>query len=290
MAFSARDRINRAPKALGFVDLKPTISLTQSGKRFISGKRTEEVLLRQLLKFQLPSPYHKESEQFEGIFEVKPYLEIFRLIYKLGTVSFDELMIFGMQLTHYSKFNEIVDKIKQFRRMKAYSKASYKVFRGEYFRKEIENIFEDTINKGNTKTRESKDKSLDKFVRTKVSNLRDYTDACFRYLRATGMVEISQKGHSLSIMPEKKKEVEFFLNNVDRKPIFIDDEKRYKEYLFDISLPILYSDDRTRLLKQVSEIIGLSKDLVEKTAEELKDILEDVIRNKRSQYRYRCFK
>ncbi len=282
MAFSARDRINRAPKALGFVDLKPTISLTQPGKRFISGKRTEEVLLRQLLKFQLPSPYHKESEQFEGIFEVKPYLEIFRLIYKLGTVSFDELMIFGMQLTHYSKFNEIVDKIKQFRRMKAYSKASYKVFRGEYFRKEIENIFEDTINKGNTKTRESKDKSLDKFVRTKVSNLRDYTDACFRYLRATGMVEISQKGHSLSIMPEKKKEVEFFLNNVDRKPIFIDDEKRYKEYLFDISLPILYSDDRTRLLKQVSEIIGLSKDLVEKTTEELKDILEDVIRNKRT--------
>ena len=72
------------------------------------------------------------------------------------------------------------------------------------------------------------------------------------------------------------------LRKVDRKPIFIDDEKRYKEYLFDISLPILYSDDRTRLLKQVSEIIGLSKDLVEKTTEELKDILEDVIRNKRT--------
>lgn len=282
MAFSARDRINRAPKALGFVDLKPTISLTEPGKKFISGKRTEEVLLRQLLKFQLPSPYHKESEQFKGIFKVKPYLEIFRLIYKLETVSFDELMIFGMQLTHYSKFNEIVDKIEQFRRMKAYTKANYKVFKGEYFYKEIENIYQDSINKGNTETRESKDKSLDKFVRTKISNLRDYTDACFRYLRATGMVEISQRGHSLSIMPEKKKEVEFFLNNIDRKPIFVNDEKRYKKYLFDISLPILYSDDRTRLLKQVSEIIGFSKDLIEKTTEELKDILEDVIRNKKA--------
>lgn len=282
MAFSARDRINRAPKALGFVDLKPTISLTEPGKKFISGKRTEEVLLRQLLKFQLPSPYHKESEQFKGIFKVKPYLEIFRLIYKLETVSFDELMIFGMQLTHYSKFNEIVDKIEQFRRMKAYTKANYKVFKGEYFYKEIENIYQDSINKGNTETRESKDKSLDKFVRTKISNLRDYTDACFRYLRATGMVEISQRGHSLSIMSEKKKEVEFFLNNIDRKPIFVNDEKRYKKYLFDISLPILYSDDRTRLLKQVSEIIGFSKDLIEKTTEELKDILEDVIRNKKA--------
>ena len=81
MALSARDRITRAPKALGFVDLKPVIKLTKSGEKLISGKRTEEVLLRQLLKFQLPSPYHKEPKQLNGLFGVKPYLEIFRLIY-----------------------------------------------------------------------------------------------------------------------------------------------------------------------------------------------------------------
>lgn len=216
MAFSARDRINRAPKALGFVDLKPVIQLTEAGKRFFSGKRTEEVLLRQLLKFQLPSPYHKEPERLKGVFGIKPYLEIFRLIYELGTVSFDELMIFGMQLTHFEKFEEIVNEIRQFRRMKAYAKAGYKVFRGEYLRKEIEKIYQENIRKGNTQTRESEDLSVDKFVRTKASNLRDYADACFRYLRATGMVEISQRGHSLSIMQEKKKEVEFFLAQVDR--------------------------------------------------------------------------
>ena len=281
LAFSARDRINRAPKALGFVDLKPTISLTEPGRHLISGKRTEEVILRQLLKFQLPSPYHKEPEQFEGTFGVKPYLEIFRLIYELGTVSFDELMIFGMQLTHYSKFEEIIAEIKLFRRMKAYEKASYKVFRGEYLRKEVEKIYQNDIDEGNIQTRESKDKPLDKFVRTKASNLRDYADACFRYLRATGMVEISQRGHSISIMPEKKKEVEFFLNNVDRKPIYIDNEEKYKEYLFDASLPMLYSDDRTRLLKQVSEILE-SEDLAEKTTEQLKDKLEEAIQNRKS--------
>lgn len=282
MALSARDRINRAPKALGFVDLKPTISLTEPGKRLISGKRTEEVLLRQLLKFQLPSPYHKEPKKFEGIFGVKPYLEIFRLIYELGTLSFDELMIFGMQLTHYLKFDEIVAEIKQFRRMKAYAKSSYKVFRGEYLHKEIEKIFKDDINKGNTQTRESKDKSLDNFVRTKSRNLRDYTDACFRYLRATGMVEISQRGHSLSIMPEKKKEVIFFLNSVDRKPIFINDEEKYKDYLFDASLPVLYSDDRIRLLEQVSENIKSSEDLTKNTTEQLKDKLDKAIQNRKA--------
>ncbi len=283
MALSARDRITRAPKALGFVDLKPTIKLTEPGKKLISGKRTEEILLRQLLKFQLPSPYHKEPEHFKGLFGVKPYLEIFRLIYELGTLSFDELMIFGMQLTHYNKFETIVSKITQFRRMKAYAETSYKVFRGTYIRNEVEKIYQYDINKGNIKTRESRDKSLDKFIKTKASNMRDYADACFRYLRATGMVEISQRGHSLSIMPEKQAEVEYFLQTTDRKPVYVENEHKYKEYLFNAAVPVLYSDDRERLLQQVAEITGTTSNLTIETNENLKDILEDAIAAKKAE-------
>lgn len=280
--FSARDRVNRAPKALGFVDLKPVIRITEPGKKLISGKRTEEVLLRQLLKFQLPSPYHKEPEQFSGTFGVKPYLEIFRLINELGTISFDELMIFGMQLTHYTKFEQIVIEIKRFRRMKAYAQVNYKKFKGGYLQKELEKIYKDDIDSGNVQIRESKDKSIDKFIRTKANNLHDYTDACFRYLRATGMVELSQRGHSLSIMPEKKKEVEFFLNHVDRKPVFVDEEEKYKEYLFDASLPILYSDDRARLIQQLSEIVGITEKLDIQTTEQLKDTLDIAVQSKKT--------
>lgn len=283
MAFSARDRINRAPKALGFVDLKPNIKLTEAGENFISGKRTEEVLLRQLLKFQLPSPYHKEPEEFNGIFCIKPYLDIFRLIYELGTISFDELMIFGMQLTHYNKFNSIVAEIKNFRRMKLYTQSSYKTFRGKYLKEQVEKIYADDINEGNTKTRESRDNSRDKFVTTKSRNLRDYADACFRYLRATGMVEISQRGHSISIMPEKRKEVAFFLSMIDRNPIYIDDEDNYKKYLFDGSVPQLYSDNRLRLIEQVKEVTEKRDGLDEYTTNELKDILENAIANKKKQ-------
>ena len=112
--------------------------------------------------------------------------------------------------------------------------------------------------------------------------MRDYADACFRYLRATGMVEISQRGHSLSIMPEKKEEVTFFLNNVEREPIFVYDEENYKRYLFDASLPVLFSDDRTRLLRQVSEIVDTSEDLTKKSTEQLKDQLEEAIENKKA--------
>jgi len=53
IALAARDRITRAPKALGFVDLKPKILLTEVGNQLLSGKRVHEVIARQLFKFQL---------------------------------------------------------------------------------------------------------------------------------------------------------------------------------------------------------------------------------------------
>lgn len=250
-AFSARDRINRGPKALGFVDINPRIALTDAGKNFLDQNTAQETLLRQLLKFQLPSPYHKELARTKSVFFVKPYLEIFRLIYSLGKVTFDELMIFGMQLTNYSDFETIVKKIETYRVQIKGSRVSYKTFMGQYRDAEIMKIYEDEIKEGRTKTRESNDISIEKFIKTKASNMRDYTDACFRYLRATGIVSISQKGKSLSILPEKIQEVEYFLSNIDRKPIFINDERSYKSYLFNSSLPVLFTDNRQNLESEV---------------------------------------
>ncbi len=65
-------------------------------------------------------------------------------------------------------------------------------------------IYKDEIKEGDTKIRETKDKSINTFLKTKASNMRDYADACFRYLRATGMVNVSHIGKSLAIVPEKK--------------------------------------------------------------------------------------
>lgn len=278
MAFSARDRINRGPKALGFVDLSPTIQLTAAGANFIDGENTEEALLRQLLKFQLPSPYHTETSTTPGIFCVKPYLEMFRLISTLKTVTFDEVMIFGMQLTSYSKFDLVVKKIYEFREKKKANTGSYKNFMGQYRDDELEQIYEEEILVGKTKTRETKDASLEKFIKTKASNLRDYTDACFRYLRATGLVSISQKGKSLSILPEKEAEVQYFLENIDRKPCFVNDEAKYKEYLFNAELPVLYTDNRANVEQAVAQLTGAqAADLEAKTTAELKKELRNAV-------------
>lgn len=289
LAFSARDRINRGPKALGFVDLKPSIQLTDAGKNFIDEDLCEEALLRQLLKFQLPSPYHTETTNPDVTFCVKPYLEILRLVYTLEKVTFDEIMIFGMQLTSYTKFDEVVQKILKFRKAKENNRGSYKNFMGKYRDDEIFSIFSDDIQQGNTKTRESKDASVAKFIKTKASNQRDYTDACFRYLRATGLVSISQKGKSLYITPEKKAEVEYYLNNIDRKPVFIDSEREYKAYLFDSTVPTLYTDDRDNIIQELSvispgisysdwDIFALKKELKHKLTERKAGIISKQVK------------
>ena len=279
-AFSARDRINRAPKALGFILLEPTIKLTDSGKALISAKRKEEVFLRQLLKFQIPSPYHTPSEKAAD-FYVKPYLEILRLIYTLGTLKFDELMIFGLQLTDYRKFNNIVKKIEKFRIDREKTSKKYREFKYYAQMNELQEIYSSELAKGETSTRESNIATAKKFLQTKASNMHDYADACIRYLRATGLVSISHIGRSLSILPEKKKDVEFILNNISREPVFIDDKAKYLDYLGNSELPKLLTDNKDSLLQKIKEENPTEQIQESVTIHELKEKLDDLIITKR---------
>lgn len=254
MAFSARDRINRGPKALGIVDLSPVISLTASGKEFLDANKREEILLRQLMKFQLPSPYHVPTGKSPETFWVKPYLEILRLVRHFGSLTFDEIKMFALQMNDYHKFDDVVNQITKFRQDKVSSTKGYKQFAGEYFDEIISRVYSFEISKGATKTRESLDTSLRKFLDTKESNLRDYTDAIFRYLRATQIVAISEAGHSISIPENKKIDVDYLLNNLSRDPCFVDDETEFKNYIFNAELPVLYSDDLNHLLNKLQEL------------------------------------
>lgn len=276
--FSARDRINRGPKALGFVDLTPRIELTDAGKAFVYGKRPQEIFLRQLLKFQLPSPYHVESQDIEGTFFVKPYLEIMRLIRDLESLSFDELKIFALTLTDYTKYESVKQAILDFRAEKEKHRGQYKKFADETWTNTLMQTFADDIDTGNTKTRETTDKSLKKFLNTKKSNARDYTDACFRYLRYTGLVSISHKNRSISFYPDKIREVDYILTKVDRKPVFVDDEDRYKSYLFDSSIPVLYVDNIDNIKDSIMRISDYTqRQLSGMSLEELKDLRDDIV-------------
>lgn len=281
-AFSARDRINRAPKALGYVVLSPSIQLTPAGVELVSSRRKEEIFLRQLLKFQIPSPYHKPTEN-SAEFWVKPYLELFRLVRHFGSLKFDELRFFGLQLVDYREFDTIVEKINHFRVAKAQNEGNYKQFRAEYLDAELRDIYSVDINSGNTRTRETTDASIAKFLSTKASNMRDYADACIRYLRATGLVNISHLGKSISIVPEKIQEVDYFLQNADREPCFIDNERQYVEYLGNPQIPTLLTDNRELLEEKIRAEFPQLQIPVTATLQELKNLFADELENRKAQ-------
>lgn len=281
-AFSARDRINRAPKSLGFVSLKPTIHLTSAGQQLLLSKRKDEVFLRQMLKFQLPSPYHKPTEKAAN-FCVKPYLELLRLVRTMGTLKFDELQIFGMQLTDYHNFDNIVKKINSFRIAKAENKGSYRQFKVEYLNYELTRIFQERIAKGETKTRESNDKSLKKFLKTQSSNLRDYADACFRYLRATGLVAVSHIGKSLSIVQERIPDVDYILKTESRDPIAFSKESEYVAYLGEASTPTLLTDDKKLIINKIKTEFPSTDISTKFTIFELKDLLADLLEKRKNE-------
>lgn len=274
-SFSARDRINRAPKSLGFVILKPALQLTPAGETLLKSKRKDEVFLRQMLKFQVPSPYHKPTKRAAN-FCIKPYLEMLRLVRTLGTLKFDELQMFGMQLTDWHDFDTIVKKIERFRIAKTNNKGSYRTFKAKYFEDELKQLYSERIARGETKTRESNDKSLAKFLKTQSSNMHDYADACFRYLRVTGLVNVSHVGKSLSIVPERMADVDYILANVDREPCFVNDEKSYVGYLGNPQIPSLLTDNRDSIIERLLNefpSVGFDKNA---DIESLKDLLEEL--------------
>lgn len=296
-AFSARDRITRGPKSLGFVDLKPVITLTPAGHNFVYGNRPEEILLRQMLKFQLPSPYHIDKG---GTFAIKPYLELMRLVRDLEGLSKTEIALFVIQLTNHTRYESIKCKIENFRTAtrenREQRRINYKEFIAQYFERELTALFEEEIKNGEITTRESDDSSLRSFVRTKQRNHTDYADASIRYLRATGLFTFDARSLRVSVMPERATDVNHILKTISREPQVFASEEEYGDYLFPATTPVLLTDDVNGLIHSITTTQTneyTAEELRTKSVEELKDIfsaalnknLEHILSQQRSQLR-----
>lgn len=282
--FKARDRITRAPKALGLVDLSPQIALTDAGNAYVYGNRPHEIFTRQLLKFQMPSPYHVDRG---NSFSIRPYLELLRLVHDLGTLSKDEIAAYVTQLINFKKYDEIKNKIINFREHVSNldrGKTNYKRYFDEIFSIEISKLYAENLASGDVHIRESKTITSQKFIRTKKGNHKDYADAAIRYLRETQLVSMkSGRSTRIYIPEEKKAEVAFILKNVSREPQFVNSATEYKTYLFNSTYPILYTDDRDRLTESILNLSTkhIRSELLELSIEALKDIKEGFIQEKR---------
>lgn len=113
---------------------------------------------------------------------------------------------------------------------------------------------------------------------TKKANARDYADACFRYLRYTGLVSLSHKNRSIAFYPDKLREVDFILNNTGRDPIFVEDTEKYKQHLFNASTPELYVDNVKNIIDNLMRIGNFTKrQLLEKNIDDLKDMRDAIL-------------
>ena len=233
------------------------------------------------MKFQLPSPYHKEGRKIRGTFWGRPYLEIIRLIRDLDHLTPDEFRIFALQLTDYRNYETVKQQIIAFREEKERHKGQYKRFVDDVINREISKIYAAEIESGDISTRESKTSDVKSFIKKEKSNMRDYADACFRYFRFTEM--FVSDGRSIQIAPDKIPEIDYILETVPREPTHIDDVTAFKSYLFDSAQPRLYTDDRSNLEDTLMRYFSYSKrELVGKTIEELKDLRDSAVQAKRA--------
>ena len=210
-AFAGRDKLTRMPQALGFFIARPNrnFKITEAGKLLKDSSLFEDVLLHQMLKYQLPSPLHREGKSNEGYFRIKPFLELIRLVDRLGYLTYREFTIFGMSFTDYTKFEETVCAIKEYRikRQEAKSRReSLRLFDYNVHYNLFIELYKDIIDSGNLSTRQTNTETVEEYAKKKISNWMDYADSIFRVLRASGLFVLT-KGRSLSISPIRKSEV-----------------------------------------------------------------------------------
>lgn len=249
---AARDRITRAPKSYGFINLKPTISLTEAGHDYLFGEFTAEALTKQLLKFQFPSPNHTQSKYVE--FKIKPYLELLRLIREVGSLSKTEIALFFVPMISYDSFDDTVRSILDFRDKRKDYVGSYKMYVAEKTIEIYTELYNRDIQSGNTKTRETNDKSIKKFIKTKSGNAKDYADAFTRYLLGTELVSFQPKTFRLIIAPFKETEVKFILDTIDREPFVYEHSDQFYEYLYSRSSLLLYTENKERVSDQLIKL------------------------------------
>ena len=280
LAFKARDRINRGPQTFGFVDLYPLVRLTDVGKEYIYGKRQEEVFLKQMLKVQFPSPYHIDNN---ATYAVKPYLEMIRLVTELGGISKTEIGLFGIQLIHYQRFSDVKKKIEKFRNQRKSIREkgiSYSSFLATTFETELKQIFSEEIQAGEIAIRENEGVSLEQFLRKKRANHMDYADAAIRYLKSTKLLSYKPIKDKVEITTDKLHDIEYILQNVDRKPLVWSNEDDYKEYLFDTANLSLLVDNRNNLINKLGKYKVPASRTMGKGIEALKDLLDELQKQK----------
>ena len=245
-----RERVHRAPRALGFARAKTgaTLEITKAGHALIDGEDPADLFLHQLLKLQFPSPNHHERD-YRELFRIKPFLEVLRLVSDFNSISKFELQAFALGMRDHRQFDEISNALYAFReeRSRVAPGRAQREFERSVLATRLRAVYADdlAIEGISLRERQGRTVSPDDVLKTKVDNARDYADAAMRYFQRTGLFTFSDFG-TLRLLPERAPDVHRILASVspEPEPYDMDDLGSFWHYLGNPDVPRLPLDER----------------------------------------------
>jgi hypothetical protein len=266
--FSARDRINRAPRTFGLVLLRPggNLQITAAGRALLGAASPNDLFLHQLLKWQYPSPNHRKRD-YRDLFCIRPFLEVLRLIRELDGLAKSEIAMFAVPFIDYHDHDLVHHRIIEFRQQ--YSEQVGASGRGAFVAQRAREIFHtyyaEDIVAGRIGGRESSGAAptVDGMLRRKIRNAIDYADAAVRYFRATGLFTVSARASRLDILPERRDEVDDILGTFDREPVRFASDDEFYSWLGDPGEPSLPSDNIAILRTQITSLYATLDDVTQ---------------------------
>lgn len=213
-------------------------------------------MLRQLLKWQYPSPKH-DDRYYRGYFRIRPFLETLRLASDCEGLTKDEIALFAVPLIRYLDYPKVRTALMTYRRRAASLPVGTRTrFRKGFILDTFRRIYQEDIKLHRIHTRQSPTQTVDQFLMKKYRNARDYADAAIRYFRATGLFSLSAKTSRLVVRPHRSAFVEELLRTFPRRPDnYQRDPAKFLQRLGDPTYPHLPSD-KPEILRSENEALG----------------------------------
>jgi hypothetical protein len=255
-----RERVHRAPRALGFVRAKTgdPLVITPAGHALLAGHDAADVFLHQLLKLQFPSPNHS-GRDYRELFRIKPFLEMLRLVRAVESLNKYEMQAFALTLTDACQFERLAEDLRRFRTERAGLDPGRprREFEQRILRERTGAVYADDLATEGISLRERGGAAAlpEDVLKTKIANSHDYADAAMRYFQRTGLFTFSDF-RSLHLLPERAPDVDQILATVspDPQPYENGDLETFWAYLGDPDLPRLPLDE-PEVVKQRFELL-----------------------------------
>lgn len=259
LAFSARDRVAKL-KTYGFVYVSDDniLCITPAGKWICETHLPEEVFLKQMLKWQFPSYQHRENQYPAEKFLIRPFIFVSKLIEALDGISKTELAIFAFITTKEDETNEVIEKVKKYRKAREVIKGKTKKGEFDYqiHYQLIKRAFSEFIKQGKTNLRESGRQkfSEEDFLDTKIGSSYDMADALVRHLRFTPLFTI--QGNRVIIADNMHN----IVRKINSKPIRInpdyDNVEKFYNYMGNPDLPVTIIDKKEGLVREIRKLLS----------------------------------